>query len=59
MTVSTAHDGTDASNSPDQIVMKLGDADAMLSAGQDSAVVLQTLEVSESRMDVGGDSTVG
>ena len=35
-------------HSPDQIVKKLRDADAMLNAGQDLAVVLQTLEVSES-----------
>ena len=35
-------------HSPDQIVKKLRDADAMLNAGQSLAVVLQTLEVSES-----------
>jgi len=35
-------------HSPDQIVKKLRDADAMLNAGQDLAVVLQALEVSES-----------
>jgi putative transposase len=34
-------------NSPEQIVKKLRDADAMLNAGQDLAVVLQALEVSE------------
>ena len=35
-------------HAPDQIVRKLRDADAMLNAGKDLAVVLQTLEVSES-----------
>ncbi len=34
-------------HSPEQIVKKLRDADAMLSAGQDVAAVLQGLEVSE------------
>ena len=34
-------------HSPDQIVRKLRDADAMLNAGKDLAVVLQGLEVSE------------
>lgn len=34
-------------HSPEQIVKKLRDADAMLNAGQDPAAVLQTLEVSE------------
>ena len=34
-------------HSPEQIVKKLRDADAMLNAGQDEAAVLQTLEVSE------------
>lgn len=33
---------------PEQIVRKLRDADAMLNAGKDLAVVLQALEVSES-----------
>ena len=33
---------------PEQIVAKLRDADAMLNSGKDLAVVLQTLEVSES-----------
>lgn len=32
---------------PEQIVRKLRDADAMLSAGKDQAAVLQSLEVSE------------
>ena len=32
---------------PEQIVRKLRDADAMLNAGKELAVVLQTLEVSE------------
>lgn len=35
-------------HTPEQIVKKLRDADAMLNAGQELAVVLQTLEVSES-----------
>ena len=35
-------------HSPEQIVAKLRDADAMLNSGKDLAVVLQTLEVSES-----------
>jgi transposase-like protein len=34
-------------HTPEQIVKKLRDADAMLNAGQDLAVVLQSLEVSE------------
>lgn len=34
-------------HSPEQIVKKLRDADAMLNAGQDLAAVLQTLDVSE------------
>jgi hypothetical protein len=34
-------------HSPEQIVKKLRDADAMLNAGKDLAVVLQALEVSE------------
>jgi hypothetical protein len=35
-------------HSPEQIVAKLRDATALLNAGKDIAVVLQTLEVSES-----------
>ena len=35
-------------HSPEQIVAKLRDADAMLNAGKDLAAVLQALEVSES-----------
>ena len=35
-------------HTPEQIVKKLRDADAMLNAGQNLSVVLQTLEVSES-----------
>jgi putative transposase len=35
-------------HSPEQIVAKLRDAEAMLNAGKDLAVVLQALEVSES-----------
>ena len=38
-------------HSPEQIVRKLRDADAMLNAGQDLAAVLQVLEVSESTLD--------
>jgi transposase-like protein len=34
-------------HSPEQIVKKLRDGDAMLNAGQDLAAVLQALEVSE------------
>jgi putative transposase len=34
-------------HSPEQIVRKLRDADAMLNAGKDLATVLQSLEVSE------------
>lgn len=34
-------------HTPEQIVKKLRDADAMLNAGKDLAVVLQTLEISE------------
>lgn len=34
-------------HSPEQIVRKLRDAEAMLNAGQDLAAVLQALEVSE------------
>lgn len=34
-------------HTPEQIVKKLRNADAMLAAGQDIAAVLQTLEVSE------------
>jgi putative transposase len=34
-------------HSPEQVVRKLRDADAMLTAGKDLAAVLQTLEVSE------------
>jgi putative transposase len=35
-------------HSPERIVAKLRDADAMLNSGKDLAVVLQALEVSES-----------
>ena len=38
-------------HTPEQIVRKLRDADAMLNAGQDEAVVLQTLEVSQATHD--------
>ena len=36
---------------PEEIVAKLRDAEAMLSAGKDLAAVLQALEVSESTLD--------
>jgi putative transposase len=38
-------------HSPEQIVHKLRDADAMLNAGKDLAAVLQALEVSESTLE--------
>ena len=38
-------------HSPEQIVKKLRDADAMLNAGKDLAAVLQSLEVSESTLE--------
>ena len=38
-------------HSPEQIVRKLRDADAMLAAGKDLAAVLQALEVSESTLE--------
>lgn len=38
-------------HSPDQIVRKLRDANAMLNAGKEFAAVLQALEVSESTLD--------
>jgi putative transposase len=38
-------------HSPEQIVRKLRDADAMLGAGKDLALVLQSLEVSESTLE--------
>lgn len=34
-------------HTPEQIVLKLRDADAMLNAGKDQAAVLQSLEASE------------
>jgi transposase-like protein len=37
-------------HSPEQIVRKLRDADAMLNAGKDLAAVLQSLEVSEATL---------
>ena len=37
-------------HSPEQIVRKLRDADALLNAGQDLAAVLQALEVSEATL---------
>lgn len=38
-------------HSPEQIVRKLRDVDAMLNAGKDLAAVLQALEVSESTLE--------
>jgi putative transposase len=38
-------------HSPEQIVRKLRDADAMLNAGQDEAAVLQVLEISQSTLE--------
>ncbi|WP_166832056.1 transposase [Thalassoroseus pseudoceratinae] len=38
-------------HTPEQIVKKLRDADAMLNAGHDLAAVLQSLEVSESTLE--------
>ena len=38
-------------HTPEQIIKKLRDADAMLNAGKDLAAVLQSLEVSESTYD--------
>ena len=38
-------------HSPEQIIRKLRDADAMLNAGKDLAAVLQVLEISESSYD--------
>jgi transposase-like protein len=38
-------------HSPEQIVRKLRDADAMLNAGKDQAAVLQALGVSQSTLD--------
>ena len=44
-------------HSPEQIVRKLRDADAMLNAGKDLAAVLQALEVSESTARSAGVSS--
>ena len=38
-------------HTPEQIVRKLRDADAMLNAGKDEAAVLQALEVSQTTYD--------
>lgn len=43
-------------HTPEQVVRKLRDADAMLNAGKELAVVLKTLEVSQ-RMSVGESNT--
>jgi putative transposase len=46
-------------HSPEQIVRKLRDADAMLNVGKDLAAVLQALEVSEATYGAGVPSTAG
>jgi putative transposase len=46
-------------HSPEQIVRKLRDADAMLNAGKELAAVLQAFEVSEATLAAGGLSTAG
>lgn len=38
-------------HTPEQVVRKLRDADAMLNAGKDLAAVLQALEVSQATLD--------
>lgn len=38
-------------HSPEQIIKKLRDADALLNAGKDLAIVLQSLEISESTLE--------
>jgi len=38
-------------HTPEQVVRKLRDADAMLNAGKDLAAVLQALEISEATLD--------
>ena len=38
-------------HTPEQIVRKLRDADAMLNSGKDEAAVLQALEVTQSAYD--------
>lgn len=38
-------------HTPEQVVRKLRDADAMLNAGKDVAAVLQALEVSQATLD--------
>ena len=38
-------------HSPEQVVKKLRDADAMLNSGQDLTAVLQKLEIAESTLD--------
>lgn len=38
-------------HTPEQVVRKLRDADAMLNAGKDMAAVLQALEVSQATLD--------
>jgi hypothetical protein len=46
-------------HSPEQIVRKLRDADAMLNAGKDQAAVLQSLAVSEATYLRGETSMAG
>lgn len=38
-------------HTPEQVVRKLRDADAMLNSGQDEAVVLQSLGISKATLD--------
>lgn len=42
---------------PEEIIAKLRDADAMLNAGKELAIVLQTLEVSEATLLPAGVSS--
>ena len=44
-------------HTPEQIVARLRDADAMLNAGKDLSVVLQTLEIAEATNHPGDRST--
>ena len=45
-------------HSPEQIIAKLRDVDAMLNSGKDLAVVLQALEVSESTYELVSDFVI-
>ena len=44
-------------HTPEQIVKKLRDADAMLNSGKELAAVLQALEVSEATINAGATNT--